>query len=151
LASLDARNWFRAEMAALWSTVDPADPLYAPYFETVNTFKSDAMPDQWTTLEFPAGSGAKLAASIGQPGCKRETGTANVVIACKAGLETDVPVLMIAAMIATFFMQRAQRIASAPARDIRTLVPAPPMTPSDANGRFFSAVVGVPFELDTYE
>lgn len=150
MASTYIRDWFRAELAAWDTALPPGDPLHAPFVETLNTKRDlTGAPPQFVTLAFVQPS-IHEAVSIGNPGCKRESGRVDVVCAVRAGVEADRPATLIADAVAAWFRERAQRLSVSPVRDLRTLVPDPPATVDDGDGRYFLAFVGVEYRCDSY-
>lgn len=76
MSSKTVRDAFRDS----WATAVPSVPLH----ETINDDPDHtSMPDLWATVEFVAFNEDPIA--LGNPSCRRETGTIIVVVSGKAG------------------------------------------------------------------
>ncbi len=150
MSSTLVRDWFRQQLGAWDASLAVDDPLHAQFVETVNAAPDAVgMPPQFVSLMF-AQPAINEAASIGSPGCKREIGRVDLVVGARAGMQSDRMATSIADSLGAWFRERAVRLSDTPVRDLRTLVPDPPATAEDGDGRYFFAFVGVDYRCDSY-
>ena len=133
MSSKTVRDDFRAS----WTTLVPS----VPFYETINDDPDHTtMPDIWATGEFVAFNEDQVA--LGNPSCRRETGTIIVVVSGKAG-EGDSDLNTAVETIRTAYRHWAS------SNGVKVTQIDPPLSDDGfSSGRFYTMSVDISYVFD---
>ena len=131
-------KYVRDEFRDSWTTKVPSIPLY----ETLNDDPDHIdMPDIWATIEFVAFNESQIA--LGNPSCRRETGTIIVVLMTRAG-QGDSDALTAAETIRTAYRHWA-------VTDLNITQVDPPLSDSGfSDGMWYTMSIDVSYVYDRF-
>jgi len=131
-------KYVREQFRAAWPVLVPTIPLY----ETLNVDPDHSqMPELWCTVEFYAPN--EYAASIGQPSCRRESGTIELTLVVRSGT-TDSAMNDAAEVIRDAF-----RYWSVPELRVTQIDP-PVATKGFSDGMWYVAGVDIAYDYDRF-